>query len=341
VIDLEPLGVAPSADVVARMVAALVAYDGVRVGHCRSDQVESLRAVAAALDCTIVEGHTGPPPPEYVAANEVAAAVSAIEACVAVSPRAATVLVDVLRRSSDLAVEDALVVESLAYSMLLAGSEFAGWLAARASKPRTPDPADTVAVSRQDATLHLALNRPQRHNAFNRVMRDELCDALDIAVLDDSIALVRLTGNGRSFCSGGDLDEFGTAPDPVTAHLIRMQRSAGRRLHSLRDRVVADVHGQCIGAGVELPAFAGRVVAHSDAVFCLPEVSMGLIPGAGGTVSLPRRIGRWRTAWMALTGQRIDATTALSWGLVDEVRSEVDAPTPFGGSGAVLHTNVG
>ena len=70
---------------------------------------------------------------------------------------------------------------------------------------------------------------------------------------------------------------------------------------------------------MELPAFAGRVVAHPDASFVLPEVAMGQIPGAGGTVSLPRRIGRHRTAWLALTGQTIDATTAHSWNLVDEI----------------------
>ncbi len=79
------------------------------------------------------------------------------------------------------------------------------------------------------------------------------------------------------------------------------------------------VHGACVGAGVELPAFAARVVAREDATFELPELSMGLVPGAGGTVSLPRRIGRQRTAWLCLTGARIDARAALAWGLVDEV----------------------
>jgi enoyl-CoA hydratase/carnithine racemase len=79
------------------------------------------------------------------------------------------------------------------------------------------------------------------------------------------------------------------------------------------------VHGACIGAGIEVPAFAGRVLAAPDAYVMLPEVSMGLVPGAGGTVSITGRIGRWRTAWLALTGSRLDAHTALSWGLVDEI----------------------
>jgi enoyl-CoA hydratase/carnithine racemase len=133
-----------------------------------------------------------------------------------------------------------------------------------------------------------------------------------------------LRGAGPSFCSGGDLDEFGTAPDVSTAHLIRTSRSAGHRIDQLRDRITAEVHGACIGAGMELPGFAGRVIAAPDARFALPELAMGLIPGAGGTVSLPRRIGRWRTAWLALSGAQIDAGTALRWGLIDEIRNPLD-----------------
>jgi enoyl-CoA hydratase/carnithine racemase len=83
--------------------------------------------------------------------------------------------------------------------------------------------------------------------------------------------------------------------------------------------VEAHVHGACVGAGVELPAFARRVVAAPDTWFQLPEVGMGLVPGAGGTASLPRRIGRQRTAWLALTGVRLPAATALEWGLVDAI----------------------
>jgi len=85
--------------------------------------------------------------------------------------------------------------------------------------------------------------------------------------------------------------------------------------------VWAFVHGACVGAGVELPAFAARVLARANVLFQLPEVSMGLVPGAGGTASIARRIGRQRTAWMALSGARIDAETAIDWGLVDEIVS--------------------
>ena len=107
--------------------------------------------------------------------------------------------------------------------------------------------------------------------------------------------------------------------DVVTAHAARTTRSAARLLARLARRVTFRVHGACIGAGIELPAFGARVIAARDATIRLPEVGMGLVPGAGGTVSLPRRIGRQRAGWLALTGSVIDAETAFAWGLVDAI----------------------
>jgi enoyl-CoA hydratase/carnithine racemase len=103
------------------------------------------------------------------------------------------------------------------------------------------------------------------------------------------------------------------------AHEIRTTRSPGLLLDALGDKCVARVHGACVGAGIELPAFCRRVEAAADATFQLPEVAMGLIPGAGGTASIPRRIGRQRTAYLAVSGKTIDARTAHRIGLVDSV----------------------
>jgi enoyl-CoA hydratase/carnithine racemase len=77
-----------------------------------------------------------------------------------------------------------------------------------------------------------------------------------------------------------------------------------------------------MGSGIELPAFAGRLIARPGARFGLPEIGMGLIPGAGGTVSIPARIGRHRAALLALSGDVIDTDTALQWGLIDEIADE-------------------
>ena len=234
------------------------------------------------------------------------------------NPIAATSLALLLRSTDGLDVPCALVAESVTYSMLQAGPEHQTWLASHTRTTRPPD-GDPVRMERAGAQLRLTLARPHVRNAFDAAMRDALLDGLAVAGADPSLAQVLIDGEGANFCSGGDLDEFGTAPDPATAHLVRVTRSVGRAIHELRDRVTVVVHGACIGAGVELAAFASRVVARPDATFRLPEVSMGLVPGAGGTVSVPRRVGRRRAAWLAITGVTIDAPTALDWGLVDTV----------------------
>jgi enoyl-CoA hydratase/carnithine racemase len=246
------------------------------------------------------------------------AAAAQLVAAIKEHPLASAALVFLLRGADRRSVMDGLVAESTTYSMLQAAPEFAAWLRSRPA-PGQRDRGPSVRIERGGTTLRVTLSRPHVHNAFSASMRDELLDALAVAAADPSIESVVLDGDGPSFCSGGDLDEFGTAPDPATAHLVRLARSAGAALDGVADRLTARIHGACFGAGIELPAFASRVVASPDTVIALPEVGMGLIPGAGGTVSLPRRIGRRRTAYLALSGVRLDAATALSWGLVDDV----------------------
>ncbi|MGX1809154.1 enoyl-CoA hydratase/isomerase family protein [Nocardia sp. NPDC055321] len=264
-----------------------------------------------ALTCTLAPGGPGR---AWASGDD--ADLDAIIATVAAAPRAALTLESLLGVTARADVLDGLVAESLAYSMLLAGPEFAGWRARTPAAP-IPDCADPVLLERAGDVLTVTLNRPRRHNAFGRAVRDGLLEGLELAARDPSIHRVRLRGNGRSFCSGGDLDEFGTATDTPAAHLVRLDRSAGLAVHEVADRVHVVLHGACIGAGIEVPAFAGHVEAHDDTWFLLPELSMGLVPGAGGTVSITRRVGRWRTAFLALTGRPIDAATALDWNLVD------------------------
>jgi enoyl-CoA hydratase/carnithine racemase len=238
------------------------------------------------------------------------------------TPLAAMALVQLLRQSAGLGVDQGLIAESLVYSTLQSGPEFGDWLAARPPAPAPePSPESPVLLRRSGDQLELTLNRPEKRNAFSAQMRDALVEGLRTAVCDASITEVILRGAGPAFCSGGDLDEFGTLPDPATAHGIRSTRNAGRMLSRCGDRLRAELHGACVGAGIELAAFARRATASGDAFFQLPEVAMGLIPGAGGTVSIPRRIGRQRAAYFALSGLRIDAVTAHRWGLIDEIRA--------------------
>ncbi|MBE1550962.1 enoyl-CoA hydratase/carnithine racemase [Mycobacterium sp. OAS707] len=254
----------------------------------------------------------------------VAAALAELAARCERWPQATAVCDDVLRSIDPKGPTRAgVVTESLAYSTLQSGPEFARWLAERG--PATvPMIADPVQADRAGDCLHVRFNRPQRHNAFSTDMRAALLEKLDVARLDPSITEVVLTGNGPSFCSGGDLAEFGTFTDPASAHLARTRHSPALVLDEITARLgrncCADVHGQVLGSGLEMAAYCGSVRAHPDAVLGLPELSLGLIPGAGGTVSITRRIGRWRTAYLVLSGRTIDAATALRWGLIDEVQ---------------------
>jgi hypothetical protein len=236
-------------------------------------------------------------------------------------PHASTVCDDVLR-----AVDPAgptlagVVTESLAYSTLQAGPEFAHWLDER-GPARMPDIAEPVQAERDGNTLRIWFNRPQRHNAFSTDARAALLAALAVAQLDPSVTGIVLRGNGPSFCSGGDLAEFGSFADPASAHLARTRHSPALVLDALTARLGqacrAEVHGRVLGSGLEMAAFCGWIAARDDSLFGLPELGLGLVPGAGGTVSVTRRIGRWRTAYLVLSGHNIDVRTALAWGLVD------------------------
>lgn len=239
------------------------------------------------------------------------------------SPLASVVLAQLVRLTERLSVRDALVAESLAYSTLQTGPTYQAWLSGRTAKDtddlatEPPVIVDTDDDRTGSGEMVITFNRPNRHNAFSAKMRDLLVEALRVAAAADIDVTVR--GNGPSFCSGGDLDEFGTTPDSATAHLVRSTRSAPWWISQRKERIRFDLHGSCLGAGVELAAFAGTVRAHPDTTFALPEIAFGLIPGAGGTVSITRRIGRQRTMELALSSAPIDAPTALAWGLIDEI----------------------
>lgn len=296
--------------------AVLSSFPGVVVGVAETPVADPPDHLCDLLLTTAPD-----PPPPWVGVADLGAATAWLGEVVAGTPQATRVLAQVLRHAEHARLEPGLLAESTAYSTLLGGPEFARWLDERGPpRPRRPSPDGTVVdARREDGTLHLALDRPEVRNAFDATMRERLTDLLVGAWRDTSVTRIVLTGRGSAFCAGGDLAEFGTARDPVSAHLVRAHRSPARLLGALSDRLEARLHGACIGAGIELPAFAGTVVARADTVVRLPEVGMGLIPGAGGTVSLPPRIGRHRTAWLALTGAELDARSALAWGLADTV----------------------
>lgn len=262
--------------------------------------------LAAQLDA-VVEGPVG--------AETLARAVSA-------SPAAAAVTVQLLRLLPALSTDNALIAESLAYGLLQGSAAHRAWIAEQV--PAAVLGERGVRIERRGDYLTITLDHPASGNAIDRSMRDALYEAFALAALDPEIRTVALRAEGRTFSLGAELAEFGTTSDPATAHAIRAATLPARMIARCADRFEVHVQGGCVGAGLEMAAWARDFSAAPDAWFQLPELAMGILPGAGGCVSLSRRIGRHRTALLILSGKRIGARTALEWGLVDRI---VDGPT--------------
>lgn len=277
------------------------------------------RAALDGYDLLLTSRPGAPRPWVSIAGADLDARIAELLASAARHPVAFSVLVQVLRNSLRQSFDDAIHQESMAYSLLLGGAEFKAWRAATPIRADTASTAPRVRLESRGETLHVTLCRPEARNAVDARMRDDLLEALGFAWLHPDKPDVLLDADGPAFSAGGDLNEFGQATDLAAAHLFRTERSVARLLRRMTGRVSARLHGACIGAGIEIPAAIRRITVRADSWFRLPELAMGLIPGAGGTVTLPRRIGWRRTLYLALWGGDLDAVTAQAWGLVDTV----------------------
>ena len=178
----------------------------------------------------------------------------------------------------------------------------------------------TVLVERDGHIAHLILNRPESLNAIDNTLGEELGAACDSLAADSDVWVIIFRGAGeRAFCAGADLK----ARRDFTPEQWQAQRELFRRMFKrLRDvpqPMIAAVHGYALGGGTELAMLTDFVVASDDAVFGLTEVSLGIIPGGGGTQSLPRLIGRNRAKELIFSARRIRAAEALELGLVNHV----------------------
>ena len=259
--------------------------------------------------------------------SDVDEAISGIEASVISNPQSSIMLVQLLRQRAYLDVATGLVSESTVYATLQGGPEFQTWISERDALPQDNSSTSTILSNRDGSVLTISLNRPDKANAFSVAMRDELVEQLRFAAADRSIQQVILKGKGNSFCSGGDLSEFGLQKSTSEAHLIRMVSNPAFWMSEIQDRMSVHLKGNCIGAGIELPAFSNNVIADETISISLPEIQMGLIPGSGGTVSIPRRVGPQKMVYLALSGESIDSQTALDWKLIDKVVSSF--PTEY------------
>jgi enoyl-CoA hydratase/carnithine racemase len=186
----------------------------------------------------------------------------------------------------------------------------------------------TVLVEQQDHLAHLILNRPEALNAIDNTLGEELRVACERLAADPDVWAIIFRGAGeRAFCAGADLK----ARRDFTPEQWQAQRELFRRLFKqVRDvpqPMIAAVHGYALGGGTELAMLADFIVAADDAVFGLTEVSLGIIPGGGGTQSLPRLLGRNRAKELIFSARRIAASEALELGLVNHVVPRVDLLT--------------
>lgn len=185
---------------------------------------------------------------------------------------------------------------------------------------------DSVLLERNERIATITLNRPDTRNALSADVVEGLVDALNTCQADSSVSCIVLTGNGKSFSSGGNLHEIKalTAEQKMDpAALEEWYRNGIQRIpmtmNAIDVPVVAAVNGHAIGAGCDLAAMCDMRVASEDAVFAESFLRVGIIPGDGGAWFLPRVIGQARANEMLYTAEGIPAGKALSWGLVSEV----------------------
>lgn len=181
-------------------------------------------------------------------------------------------------------------------------------------------PYSTLLYDLRDGIAVITVNRPDKLNALNDTVIGELGAAIDAARDDAAVQAVVLTGAGpKAFVAGADISELSSqGPFEGKERSLRGQ-AIFRRFEALRKPVVAAVNGFCLGGGCELAMACHLRIASETAKFGQPEVKLGIGPGYGGTVRLPRLIGRGRAIQLLLTGEMIDAQEAWRIGLVNRV----------------------
>jgi len=184
---------------------------------------------------------------------------------------------------------------------------------------------DTLLFDLADKVAVITLNRPAVRNALNRELSQVLMEALQRVRTDEDIRVAVLAGAGRTFCAGADLKEraqFGRAADASVASVIETSRAASFARLPMEKPLIAAIDGYCLAAGFELALTCDIRICTPEARFGLPEITRGFFPGGGGPQRLMRAIPQAVAMEMLLTGDPIDAATALRVGLVSRIVSE-------------------
>jgi enoyl-CoA hydratase len=182
---------------------------------------------------------------------------------------------------------------------------------------------ELVLCQRQAAIATLTINRPEKLNALNREVLGQLGRQLENVLSDDAVRVVILTGAGdKAFVAGADIAEMSPLTPRQAMDFSRLGQSIATTIDRFNKPVIAAVNGFALGGGCELALSCHIRLASAQAQFGQPEVGLGLIPGFGGTQRLARIIGEARALELIASGRRIDAATALSYGLVNAIATE-------------------
>lgn len=180
---------------------------------------------------------------------------------------------------------------------------------------------ETILVEKREQVAIITINRPDKLNALNSKVHEEGVNALENLRMDEQIRVVVFTGTGeKSFIAGADISEF-AGQTPVSQRAVFQQRTLFNSIDTFPKPVIAMINGFCLGGGCELALACDIRIAGENARFGQPEINLGIIPGGGGTQRLTRLIGEGKAMEMILTGDMIDANTALNLGLVNHIYS--------------------
>jgi enoyl-CoA hydratase/carnithine racemase len=175
---------------------------------------------------------------------------------------------------------------------------------------------ETILVKTIDRIGIVTINRPNKLNALNKLVKSELADVLAKLDRDAQVDIIILTGAGdKSFIAGDDIAEF---PTRTQADFLPFQELT-LQIETLKKPVIAAINGYALGGGCELALACDFRIASTSTRFGLPEINLGIIPGAGGTQRLPKLIGKSRALELIMTGEPIDATAAKEIGLIDKL----------------------
>lgn len=176
-----------------------------------------------------------------------------------------------------------------------------------------------IEASHQDGVALIELNRPAQYNALNRLMVQEIVNAMEGFDRDEEVRVIVLTGKGRAFSSGADIGEM-AEDDPVRLELLN-QFADWDRLSLIKKPIIGAVKGFVFGGGFELALSCDLLIAANGTEFSFPEVNLGVMPGAGGTQRLTKIVGRTKALEWLWSGTRITAETALQHGLINRIVS--------------------